>query len=97
MLSFSICPTAFFMVRFRWGRDPTLRLYDDSFTELPDKSEFELRQLRYRAGFTCVTIRTAPCTHWLRALARPPNRNLKKWKGENYEEDQNSGAYFGEF
>ena len=42
MLSFSICPTAFFMVRFRWGRDPTLQLYDDSFTELPAKPEFEL-------------------------------------------------------
>ena len=35
-----------------------------------DKSEFELRQLRYRAVFTCVTIRTALCTHWVRALVR---------------------------
>ena len=42
MLSFSIYPTTFFMVRFRWGRDPTLQLYDDAFTELPTKSEFDI-------------------------------------------------------
>ena len=45
MLACSICPTASFMVRFRWGHDPTLQLYDDAFTELPDKTEFKLSAL----------------------------------------------------
>ena len=47
MLPFSIYPTAFFMVRFRWGRDPTLQLYDDAFTEMLDKSEFEWDEMRF--------------------------------------------------
>ena len=58
MLSFSIYHTAFFMVRYRWGRDPTLQLYDDSFTELPNKSEFESANTVFFRG--CCSILQHP-------------------------------------
>ena len=32
----------------RWGHDPTLQLHDDTFTELPDKSEFAYASLCLR-------------------------------------------------
>ena len=49
MLSFSIYPSASFVDRFRWGRDPTLQLYDDAFTELSDKLELWLSFLISKA------------------------------------------------
>ena len=82
MLSFSICPTAFFMVRFRWGRDPTLQLYDDSFTELPDKSEFDAKNERELPRFAGSSLSDIIGVRWVSfrrsgRLPRCPYRDLQ--------------------
>ena len=46
MLSGSIYLGASMIDRVRRGRDPALRLYDDTFTEQPAKSEFEEMERR---------------------------------------------------
>ena len=44
-----------FIDRVRRGRDPALRLYDDTFTELPGKSEFSIYK-RKNAPAVCGRI-----------------------------------------
>ena len=61
----------FLIDRFRRGRNPALRLYDDTFTEQPAKSEFEVPQGRYRAGQgNSDTLST------MHALAAGPSRQI---------------------